>query len=91
MNDVVTEILNDVVTELESRRNLTKMVRKLENKVKRLEKDAAKMDERYRKKLDFEYAFRRFYVRFKGRKYSTDWPLERMEEAMLNLKEVLDK
>jgi len=83
--------MNDEVTELESRRSLTKMVKKLENKIKRLEKDAAKMHVRYQKKLDFEFAFRRFYDRFKGRKWSSDWPIERVIEAMLNLKEVLDK
>ena len=74
-----------------SRQIAKREIKKLNRKITRLEKELDRTLALRRQNLDFEYAFRRFYVRFKGRKYSTDWPLERMEEAMFNLKEVLDK
>ena len=74
-----------------SRQIAKKEIKKLNRKITRLEKELDRTLALRRKNLDFEFAFRRFYIRFKGRKYSSDWPIERVIEAMFTLKEVLDK
>ena len=74
-----------------SRQIAKREIKKLNRKITRLEKELDRTLALRRKNLDFEFAFRRFYIRFKGRKYSSDWPIERVIEAMFTLKEVLDK
>ena len=74
-----------------SRQIAKREIKKLNRKIIRLEKELDRTLALRRKNLDFEYAFRRFYARFKRRDWKCDWPIERIDEAMLTLKEVLDK
>ena len=75
--------------ELESRRYLTKQVKKLENQIKRLEKDRDMYRNRYDKSYDFETEFRIFLNRFESRKYDSEWPIHRFVEALLFLERSL--
>jgi hypothetical protein len=78
-------------TELESRKYLTKQVKKLERKIKSLEKERDTYRNRYNKQCEFEYEFRKFYVRFNNRKYDTEWPFWRFVEAIQTLSEKLNR
>jgi len=77
--------------EIESRKHLTKQVRKLENQIKRLEKERDICRRRYDKQYAFESAFRRFYNRFRNRKYDSDYPIERFIEIIDYLFEILNR
>ena len=77
--------------ELESRKYLTKQVKKLENQIKRLEKERDIYRRRYDKQYEFGSAFRRFYIRFKNRKYDSEWPIQRFIEVIDYLFEILNK
>jgi len=62
-------------------------IKRLENKFKRMKKEREDMRERFREYYDFWIHFMRFYNRINNRKYSSQWPIERIDEALLNLKE----
>lgn len=64
-----------------------KKINRLENKVKRLKKEREDMRERFREYYEFWRQFIFFYRRFTNRKYDHHWPIERIGEALLNLKE----
>jgi len=75
--------------ELETRRNLTKQVKRLERKLRETEKSETAYRERYHKFYEFQNEFRKFYNRFSSRKYESEWPTLRVAEALFYLKERL--
>jgi len=75
--------------ELESRKYLTKKVKKLERKIKSLEKERDMYRNRYDKSYDFEKEFRIFLNRFDSRKYDSEWPIERIIESLIFLRRSL--
>ena len=64
-----------------------KKIKRLENKARRLKKEREDMRDRFREYYQFWIDFRRFYNRFTGRKYDSDWPIVRVDEALMHLKE----
>ena len=65
-------------------------------KIKRLEKKLAKekrnyeqLYERLEKHYAFEIAVEDFINRVKKRKWNSDWPIERFDEALLHLEKML--
>jgi len=75
--------------ELETRRNLTKQVKRLERKLRETQKSEEAYRKRWQELYDFENAFIRFYSRFKDRKYDSEWPVQRVTEALLHLRGLL--
>ena len=64
-------------------------IKRLMNKTKKLERELNNCQERRKKHLEFEYEFRNFLVRFEGREWKSEWPFERVLEALIHLKERL--
>jgi len=64
-------------------------IKRLERKVKKLEKELEQYRNRFDKAYEFERAFRIFHHRFSNREYDSHWPIQRVQEALLNLKEKL--
>lgn len=64
-------------------------IKSLEKKLKAKEKEIDKLRTQKLKSLDFEYAFRKFLNRFQNRKYDSHFPIQRIDEAMIYLKELL--
>ena len=58
-------------------------------KIQQLEKELDKQRKLRNKNLEFEFAFRKFLVRFEGRKYDSDWPIARFGESVYYLKGLL--
>ena len=64
-------------------------IKKLERKINKLEKELEHYRNRFDKSHEFERAFRIFHNRFSKREYDSHWPIQRVQEALLNLKEKL--
>ena len=72
--------------ELESRRTLTKEVKKLQKQFKNLAKSEEMYRKRFEKSYIFETEFRKVATRFENRKYDSEWPIQRFIEAFLYLR-----
>ena len=63
---------------------------KLKKQIKELRKEYNELAKRNSKKYEFELAFRRFYNRFRTKEYNSEWPIQRVEEALLHLYEMIE-
>ena len=66
----------------------TKEVKKLENKIKNLEKELESSSRRFNRYYTFYTEFLKFKHRVFNRKFVTDWPIQRFDEALLSLERI---
>ena len=65
-------------------------IKRLQRKVKKLEKELEQYRRRFDKAYEFEREFRIFHHRFTSRKYDSDWPTARFSESIYFLNRKLE-